>query len=225
MTKNIFLIAILISSASFSDAQVVINDAKERPQAEEANRILINQLKETDLSKIAVFVNGNIIKDNLNTEVRNKKNSSVKVLVDRDIIKQYTSDNTIQTIVLIQRLDTKNQDSSIARQVYDSTVLLGRKYYYLGDYRLAINTITEAIKNNYDLGLVNDRFLLACSYAMLQETDSSFTQLYRIAEKGNFYNYPLLEKEIKLQKLQEDSRWAELLRLVKMNAENIRKEL
>jgi hypothetical protein len=70
-----------------------------------------------------------------------------------------------------------------------------------------------------------DRYNAACSWALAEEIDSSFIQLYQIAQKGNYTNYGHISKDTDLLILYSDKRWSEVLNLVKTNKEKVEANL
>lgn len=68
-------------------------------------------------------------------------------------------------------------------------------------------------------GAVNDRYNAACSWALANQSDSSFAQLFIIARKGNYTNLSHLTSDTDLTSLHEDKRWSEVIELVRLNKE------
>ena len=68
-------------------------------------------------------------------------------------------------------------------------------------------------------GMVNDRYNAACSWALANQTDSSFTQIFRIAEKDNYTNLEHITTDPDLNSLHNDERWSEVIEIVKSNKE------
>lgn len=66
-------------------------------------------------------------------------------------------------------------------------------------------------------GNITDRYNAACSWALAKVVDSSFVQLFNIAEKGNFTNYAHISTDSDLDILHSDQRWSEVLEIVKAN--------
>ncbi len=90
--------------------------------------------------------------------------------------------------------------------------------YKMGACAAAANLYTTAFKKNNDRGQVKHRYNAACCYASLKLNDSAFFQLYRIAEKGNYYNYNEIEAEKCFDNLHADSKWQPLIKIIKNNA-------
>lgn len=102
---------------------------------------------------------------------------------------------------------------------YQQLVRVADSLYNAGDYKNSGVKYSEAIQSNGDKGTVDDRYNAACSYALANETDSAFVQLFRIAGKGNFTDYNHLVNDPDLKSLYSDKRWAELTNRVKQNKE------
>ena len=92
------------------------------------------------------------------------------------------------------------------------------------DFLKASELYILAFKNNNDLGQVTHRYNTACCYAMTNKNDSAFQQLYRISEKGGYYNYFEVQREKYLTSLHADKRWEPLLVLIKVNAKKMEEE-
>lgn len=78
---------------------------------------------------------------------------------------------------------------------------------------------TEAFVANGNKGIINDRYNAACSWALANQVDSAFVQLFKIAQNGNYTNYNHLTTDPDLKSLYEDPRWEEVTALVKSNKE------
>lgn len=89
----------------------------------------------------------------------------------------------------------------------------------------ATNLYTAAFKNNNDRGQVKHRYNAACCYVKIGSIDSAFFHLYRIVEKGNYYNYKQIEIEKYFEPLHDDNRWPLLVKIIKNNATKIADEL
>jgi hypothetical protein len=65
--------------------------------------------------------------------------------------------------------------------------------------------------------LPEDRYNAACSWALANEIDSAFVQLYNIAEKWNYMGYDHLITDMDLRSLYKDRRWNKVVEIVKSN--------
>ncbi len=116
-------------------------------------------------------------------------------------------------------------NSSITFTAYDSGINIAKKFFYENEFKKASEVYTITFLNNKDLGFVKDRYNLACCYAKLNLQDSAFYQLFRIAQVGKFYNYQKIENEILFESIKKDTRWDELILIIKKNYENVQKKL
>jgi hypothetical protein len=66
---------------------------------------------------------------------------------------------------------------------------------------------------------VPDRYNAACAWALANQSDSSFVQLFKIARHGNFTNLGHLLADPDLNALHSDKRWNELVDIVNQNNE------
>jgi hypothetical protein len=94
-----------------------------------------------------------------------------------------------------------------AEQLYDSSeyLLSGQKY-------------SEAFIVLGNKGTMGDRYNAACSWALAGEKDSSFIQLFKIAN-GNFKEYDYMVADKDFTSLYQDPRWAKVVEIVKINKE------
>ncbi|MBQ0768874.1 MAG: hypothetical protein KBT58_06250 [Bizionia sp.] len=89
--------------------------------------------------------------------------------------------------------------------------------YESENYLESAKKYSEAFKTTNDLSNTTDRYNAACSWALADEKDSSFIQLFRIAKKGSYTNYDHITTDTDLSSLHSDNRWSEVLELVKKN--------
>ena len=112
---------------------------------------------------------------------------------------------------------------------YSILVKKADSLYNVKDFKTSAFTYSAAFKANGWLGSSNDRYNAACSWALANNSDSSFFQLSRIATKSNFMNYEHITTDPDLNSLHDDQRWKPLLDLIKQNKEkaeaNLKKPL
>ena len=112
---------------------------------------------------------------------------------------------------------------------YSILVKKADSLYNVKDFKKSAFTYSAAFKANGWLGASNDRYNAACSWALANNSDSSFFQLSRIATKSNFMNYEHITTDPDLNSLHDDQRWKPLLDLIKQNKEkaeaNLKKPL
>lgn len=83
----------------------------------------------------------------------------------------------------------------------------------------------EAFASIGHKGYAEDRYDAACSWAMAGMIDSSFTQLYKIAERTKYSNLNHITSDTDLDTLHKDPRWAKLIAIVAANKKEKEKEL
>jgi len=105
------------------------------------------------------------------------------------------------------------------REKYTELIKEAWNLYQTKDYKQSAEKYSEAFSALGDKGNISDRYNAACSWALAKEIDSSFVQLFRIAEKGNYSNYEHITTDTDLDILHSDKRWSEVLDKVKSNKE------
>lgn len=84
-------------------------------------------------------------------------------------------------------------------------------------YNEAVIIYYQAFKTINDQGKVKDRYSAACCWALLNNADSAFSQLTRIATKGKYAAYYQITQDENLKTLHKDPRWGPLLKKVEEN--------
>ncbi len=102
---------------------------------------------------------------------------------------------------------------------YSTLVKKADSLYNVGSYKVSALTYSAAFKENGWTGLSNDRYNAACSWALANNSDSSFFQLNRIATKANYMDYEHITTDPDLNSLHNDKRWKPLLDIIKQNKE------
>ena len=102
---------------------------------------------------------------------------------------------------------------------YFSLVKKADSLYTAKDFKTSALTYSAAFKANGWVGISDDRYNAACSWALANNSDSSFFQLNRIATKANYMNYGHITTDPDLNSLHNDNRWKPLLDLIKRNKE------
>jgi hypothetical protein len=87
------------------------------------------------------------------------------------------------------------------------------------NYLDATSYFTKAFAANGGLAKVSDRYKSASCWALLNNKDSAFFQLEKIAVGGKFKHYELLAEDINLKNLRTDDRWIKILKIMKKNSE------
>ena len=91
--------------------------------------------------------------------------------------------------------------------------------YESGEYLMSGQKYAEAFIALGGKGMVNDRYNAACSWALANEIDSAFVQLFKIAENGNYTNLKHISTDTDLNVLHLDERWNKVIEKVKDNKE------
>ena len=102
---------------------------------------------------------------------------------------------------------------------YDELVKEALSFYESKEYLKSGQKYSEAFAALGDSGIVNDRYNAACSWALANEIDSAFVQLFRIAEKGNYTNLGYITTDSDLKSLHNDKRWSDVIEFVKLTKE------
>jgi len=105
------------------------------------------------------------------------------------------------------------------QEKYTELVKKADSLYQTKNYKESGEKFSEAFVALCNKGYVNDRYNAACSYALAKEIDSSFVQLFKIAENGNYSNYSHITVDTDLDNLHADKRWNKVLEKVKANKE------
>lgn len=174
-----------------------------------------------------------------------KKNNLLTVLVLLNVYSTFAqAQSPKDTTVILKNDDYSNFKKSNKVSPYSGTIdfdtsgnlkLIAIDYQQLTDkadqafkkkdFQRASNLYLEAFVKSNDLGQVTHRYNLACCYAMTNKIDSAFFQLYRIAQKGKYYNYEEIGTEKYFKILKNDNRWLPLIEIVKSNAKKLEDEL
>ena len=102
---------------------------------------------------------------------------------------------------------------------YTSLVKKADSLYNAENYKVSATTYSAAFRANGWMGVTDDRYNAACSWALANNADSSFFQLNRIATKAGYMNYVHITTDQDLNFLHTDNRWKPLLDLIKQNKE------
>jgi uncharacterized protein YxeA len=155
------------------------------------------------------------------TQQETKKDTTL--VLKNDDYSNFRRSNKMPSQAITIPYDTTNQNSKPVLIAFDYKKManLADSNYKKKQFRTAIDLYTTAFKKNNDLGLVRHRYNLACCYVMTKNLDSAFIQLFRIAEKGKYFNYSEIEAEPCFKTLQSDSRWTKLIGVIKKNAQDL----
>jgi hypothetical protein len=102
-------------------------------------------------------------------------------------------------------------------QEYADQISKAGEFYDKKDYLKSAEHYSRAFASNADKGTETDRYNAACSWSLAGNKDSSFKNLFRIAEKTGYKNLGHMTADADLNGLHEDERWGKLVALVKAN--------
>lgn len=122
-------------------------------------------------------------------------------------------------ILLVLSLLISNISFSQDREKYTQLINEAFNLYDSNDYKKSGEKYEEAFVALGNKGNIDDRYNAACSWALANEIDASFVQLFKIAENGNYTNYGHITTDSDLDSLHSDQRWQKILELVKANKE------
>lgn len=103
------------------------------------------------------------------------------------------------------------------REDYDSKAKVADSLYNLKDYKNAVLKYSMLFKENGDLGYIDDRYKVACAWAIIGEPDSSLYQLFRIATKAKYDDYEKITNDPLLETLHRLEQWNKLLNIINEN--------
>ncbi len=105
------------------------------------------------------------------------------------------------------------------RAKYDELIKEAWSLYESNDFLKSGHKYTEAFIAFGGKGMVNDRYNAACSWALANEPDSAFVQLFKIAKNGNYTNLGHITIDTDLILLRNDERWNSVMDIIKANKE------
>jgi hypothetical protein len=123
------------------------------------------------------------------------------------------------TILAILGLLICNLSFGQYREKYSELIKEAWNLYQTKEYKQSAEKYSEAFVALGNKGKISDRYNAACSWALAKEVDSSFVQLFKIAENGNYTNYGHITTDTDLEILHSDKRWSQVLDIVKANKE------
>jgi hypothetical protein len=91
--------------------------------------------------------------------------------------------------------------------------------YTAKQYKESAEMFGQAFALTGGIATPDDRYNLACSWALAGSKDSAFYQLQYLADHVKYRNYSQLQEDTDLASLHNDKRWAALCKRVKQNKE------
>jgi len=116
-------------------------------------------------------------------------------------------------ILLINISFGQNQKS------YFDLIKEAESFYHNREYLKSGEKYSIAFMSIDNRGSIDDRYNASCSWALANQADSAFIQLFFITQKGNYSNYNHIISDSDLNSLHTDKRWNEIIEMVRMNKE------
>lgn len=111
----------------------------------------------------------------------------------------------------IERWDKEKKNTQLLTEA--------EEYYDTKEYLKSANKYIEAFEL-MEHGDRGDRYNAACSFALAEDIESAFSQLFIIAKTPYSYNnHDWITKDSDLNSLHKDQRWNELISMIKINQE------
>lgn len=105
------------------------------------------------------------------------------------------------------------------QEKYAELIKVAEKQYDEKAFQSSAETYSAAFVALGNKGYITDRYNAACSWALVNQADSAFVQLLKIAKGGYYTNYNHLTVDSDLSSLYNDPRWEEVKKLVMANKE------
>lgn len=102
---------------------------------------------------------------------------------------------------------------------YADLVNEASRLYKNKEYVKSGQKYSEAFEALGGKGVVKDRYDAACVWALANLPDSSFIQLFKIAQNGNYTNLSHITIDSDLTTLHQDERWSNVIDIVRNNKE------
>jgi hypothetical protein len=115
--------------------------------------------------------------------------------------------------------------SVTAQDQYKTLIHQADSLYDVNQYKESAQKYSAAFSSFGGKGYYSDRYNAACSWALANEPDSAFVQLFKIAKKGNYTNLDHIIVDEDLGSLYTDERWDEVIAIVKANKNEAEKNL
>lgn len=100
---------------------------------------------------------------------------------------------------------------------YRQYIRAAETHLMANQYHEAAESYSKAFIALGGKGYENDRYNAACAWALVNNPDSAFFQLFRIATKMDYSDITYLTADKDLNSLHADKRWDELCNIVKVN--------
>ena len=168
---------------------------------------IINSIKEK-LNELFVFES---LKEGLN-DVLNGECKLTKEEIEATLVELQKKKDYLEQII------KGNQDgeSEAENTFYAGLIKEAFTLYESKEYLQAGQKYAEAftVLGEQETGCC-DRYNAACSWALANETDSAFIQLFIIANNGSYPKLEHITTDADLNSLHQDKRWAEVIEMIK----------
>ena len=100
---------------------------------------------------------------------------------------------------------------------YSELIKEASYHYEKKEYQESGQKYSEAFDVSSTLGTVNDRFNAACSWALANQADSAFIQLFDVAQNNGFTSLIRIIYDPDLKSLHDDDRFITVIQMVQSN--------
>jgi hypothetical protein len=107
------------------------------------------------------------------------------------------------------------------KQLYSQLVAEASTLYNNKKYAESGKKYNEAFRAWGNKGQIDDRYNAACSWALANEADSAFVQLFKIATSGKYTDLNHITTDSDLNSLHADKRWDEVIAMVRASKEKV----
>ncbi|WP_339920846.1 DUF6624 domain-containing protein [uncultured Flavobacterium sp.] len=129
------------------------------------------------------------------------------------------------TLLVIIGLLLFNTSFGQDKEKYASLINEAWKLYKTKEYLQSAEKYSEAFAVFENKEQTSDRYNAACSWALANKIDSSFSQLFIIARNGTYVNLGHISTDTDLDVLHSDKRWNKIIKLVTKNKEKAEENL
>ncbi|TAJ54182.1 MAG: hypothetical protein EPO58_09295 [Chitinophagaceae bacterium] len=110
--------------------------------------------------------------------------------------------------------------SQLPLKEYEDSTAKAYKLFQKKKYAEAVSIYSKTFILNAGMGKVIDRYRTASCWALLNNSDSAFFHLDKIAGKGKFGEFELISADYNFLGLQKDPRWEIIMEKIKLNKKN-----
>lgn len=122
------------------------------------------------------------------------------------------------TVLMINNFNIGNSNIKYFELIEQAKIAYEKK-----DYRTSAKKYNQALrifgKNSWDI----DRYNAACAFALSNQVNASFKQLFILVEDKKYNDYDQMVQDPDLSTLHTDKRWREITTKVKLNKKNSEK--